>query len=337
MSYLDLKYANLLSADLQQFKHRGNNVFNFRCPYCGDSQKSKTKSRGYLFEHNGKLTYKCHNCGVSKPFHVFLKEINPILYKEYLLEKFGGNDEPKKVKVKKSLNMMELLSSDSILKKMTPLVALPESHEAVKYVSNRLIPKHQWKRIWFVDDINTITRLLPRYKEKKLDNTPKIVLPYINQNSELTHIQFRSIRNTGMRYITLQVVSGDSIPKIFGLDSCNTNKQYYVTEGPIDSLFLSNAIAMGGSDVSISDLPNTKNAVIVYDNEPRNKQIMKKLDKAIKSGCRVVIYDKVVDGLKDINDMVLHKFKDSHSIESYLQSRIFGGLRAQLEFAKYKK
>ena len=87
-NYVDLKYINILSARLEQFKQKGKNLFNFRCPYCGDSQKDKTKARGYLYAVKNDMFYKCHNCGIGTNMPNFIKDRDQKLYSEYFFEKF---------------------------------------------------------------------------------------------------------------------------------------------------------------------------------------------------------------------------------------------------------
>ena len=57
-SYIDLKFINEISGRLGQFKKKGDYLFNFRCPHCGDSKKSKTKARAYLYQVKNDLFYK---------------------------------------------------------------------------------------------------------------------------------------------------------------------------------------------------------------------------------------------------------------------------------------
>ena len=49
MSYIDLDYISKIQPRLQQFKKKRDYLFNFRCPVCGDSKKSNTKARAYLY------------------------------------------------------------------------------------------------------------------------------------------------------------------------------------------------------------------------------------------------------------------------------------------------
>jgi transcription elongation factor Elf1 len=88
MDFVDVKYINLISHRFQKFKKVKNNLYNFRCPICGDSQRSKSKARGYLYQEKNNTNFKCHNCGVSISFNNFLKQIDPNVYKQYTFEKF---------------------------------------------------------------------------------------------------------------------------------------------------------------------------------------------------------------------------------------------------------
>jgi len=88
MDFVDVKYINLISARFQKFKKIKNNLYNFRCPICGDSQKNKSKARGYLYQVKNNTNFKCHNCGVNISFNNFLKQIDPVVYKQYTFEKF---------------------------------------------------------------------------------------------------------------------------------------------------------------------------------------------------------------------------------------------------------
>ena len=103
MDIIDSKYIGLVSSRLQKFKRVKADLFNFRCPICGDSQKHKNKARGYFYQVKTNTNYKCHNCGASMSFNNFLKQIDSTLHKQYTMEKFkegftGRNfvvDEPK--------------------------------------------------------------------------------------------------------------------------------------------------------------------------------------------------------------------------------------------------
>ena len=87
-SYIDVKFVNLISPQLQQFKKKSDFLWNFRCPYCGDSQKSSTKARGFVYQKKNDLFYKCHNCGIGQSLGNLIKFLDPNMHKEYVLEKY---------------------------------------------------------------------------------------------------------------------------------------------------------------------------------------------------------------------------------------------------------
>ena len=87
-SFIDVKYINLLSAKLPKFKRKSDYLFNFRCPHCGDSKKSSTKARGFVYRKKNDMFFKCHNCGMGQSLGNLIKFLDPIMYKEYALERF---------------------------------------------------------------------------------------------------------------------------------------------------------------------------------------------------------------------------------------------------------
>ena len=88
MIFVDHKYIGLVSARLEKFAKRKENLYTFRCPYCGDSKRNKNRTRGYFYQRKSDYNFKCHNCGVSKSFTYFLKDIDQSLYDQYILERY---------------------------------------------------------------------------------------------------------------------------------------------------------------------------------------------------------------------------------------------------------
>ena len=85
MDYIDTRFINLVSSRLQKFKKVKPDLYNFRCPVCGDSQKHKNKARGYLYAVKNNTNFKCHNCGASLSLNNFLKEMDVTLHKQLSL------------------------------------------------------------------------------------------------------------------------------------------------------------------------------------------------------------------------------------------------------------
>jgi len=88
LNVVDSKYISLVSARLQKFSKKNRGLYTFRCPYCGDSQKYKNKTRGYLYPIKNDYNFKCHNCGVTRSLTNFLKDQDPIIYKQYIMERY---------------------------------------------------------------------------------------------------------------------------------------------------------------------------------------------------------------------------------------------------------
>ena len=123
----------------------------------------------------------------------------------------------------------------------------------------------------------------------------------------------------------------EEAPKVYGLDSINRKFPVYVVEGPFDSNFVSNSVALCGSDGDLECL-ETCDLIYVYDNEPRNKEIVSRIERCIRDDKRVVIWPNNIRE-KDINDMVLA----GHKVMDVLESNIYSGLKAQLQFNIWKR
>jgi transcription elongation factor Elf1 len=332
VSYLETKYIHMIGVGLDQFKQKSTNLFNFRCVFCNDSKKSKLKSRGYFYEKKGKMNYRCHNCGAGMSFQNFLKTHDPELYADFLVEKF---DNKYKKTPKISNDRLIQFQHQNILHGIPTLIELKANHPAVKYVESRGLPTTSLYDIYYVDNIQKLTRQLPKYIGAKFDSIPRIVLPFRNKNGLITHVQGRAIEDVdkSKRFITLELVQ-DQL-KIFGEDKINIYRTVFVVEGGIDSFFLHNALAMGGADVDLNYF-NKDTTIFIYDNEPKSKQIVKRMQKVINAGFRVCIWDNIVKDYNDINDM-MSLFKTSEELERYVLEHSYKGLEAQLKMVNFTK
>ena len=191
------------------------------------------------------------------------------------------------------------------------------------------------KDIWFVPHAQTLHLLSDKYTDRVLGNDPRIVLPFYDENGELVGVSGRAINNSPLRYLTMRF--RDDVPLIFNLNSVDRTKTIYVTEGPIDSLFLPNGIAVAGSDFKKIPEDIKDNAILVYDNEPRNKEIIKKMDEVIDLGYRVCIWnDKRITEYKDINDMIMSGLSESEVVDIINSNTVYG-LSAKMQLMEYKK
>ena len=329
---IDNYYANLVSARLERFKQVRNGVYTFRCPYCGDSQKHKNKTRGYFFTKKSGLVFKCHNCGVGRSFGTFLKENANDLHDEYVMERYkagltgkGRNVANPKFDFEKPV--FKTTANDTELQSIEQL---NNEHPAREYLLGRKIPEEYFSNLFYTDEFCTwVNTQKPTFKDVKKDH-PRIIIPFIDTDGTWFGFQGRSLDvHDKLRYITIML--DESKTKIFGLNRVDFNKTIYITEGPFDSLYIDNAIAMAGADVDW-ELLHDKEVVFVFDNERRNKEIIKRIEKVIDKGYEVVIWP---DNLreKDLNDM----FIAGHDVQSLVEFNTYSGLQAQIKLSEWKK
>lgn len=331
MLYTEIKYLNLISTQLPLFKRKKDNLWNFRCPICGDSERNKTKARGYMFEVKGNLVYKCHNCQVGLSFGKFLEMMDPQSYKQFKLEKFQESNTKKKPKfdmrkVKRVVSAKPEFKVD-LLKDLTPIEQLNNSHPAREYLANRKLPTES---LYYTENFKTWSNTVkPGAFESTAYDEPRIIIPFLDKDGELFGFQGRSLSSSGLRYITIML---RDVPKIFGLDRVDTSKRVYVVEGPFDSLLLDNAVAMAGADVAEHPELLGNDVVYIYDNEPRNRQITDRMSKHIKDGHSLVIFPRNVLE-KDLNDMLLA----GHDVKTVVESSCYRGLTLTLKFNDWRK
>lgn len=331
MIWLDKKYLNLISHKLERFAWKGDRLANMRCPLCGDSQKNKLKARGYAFELKGSLMYKCHNCSASMAIPAFIKMIDENAYREYMMEKFGAANTvvttPPKMTMKTPVfrARIDLPTIDS----------LENEHYARQYIANRRIPKEFWSNLYYAEDFRGfIDELVPTHG-KELKKDARIVIPFHDTQKKLVAVQGRALAaDNKIRYITIKV--DEEAPKIYGLDRLDVSKTTYVVEGPIDSMFLPNAIAIAGANlIQVREYVNDNTAVFISDNEPRNKDVVRQIDQNIEAGLRVCIWPSTMN-CKDINDLVLSG-KNSQQIVKMIDENVFSGVKAKFMLNQWKK
>lgn len=350
--YLDLKYLNFISCKLDGFTPKRDNVFTCRCPFCGDSQKDLKKKRGYIYSLNNSLRYFCHNCAANHSFYIFIELIDPFLFDQYRVElfkeKYGTTYiqkqkpeevfEPPKIDIAKQLK--ERKSLESIFYSIcTPISDLPPDNPAVKYFNERKIPKIQSSRVFYIDDTLKLKKLDPNLDIKFGEE--RLVLPFFDKNNKLLGLTCRSLnKKSKLRYMMVNLTDAT---QVFGLDKINPSKTIYAVEGPIDSLFLPNSIAVSGTafgkiDSILKELNIAPDQVVlVIDNQPRNKEVTAIQSKLIDMGYTVVVWD-IDDSLgKDINDLIIKSnfsIKEVHQIIKRCTTR---GLEARMKFNQWKK
>tara|TARA_R100001082_G_C4363898_1_gene160808 strand:+ start:2105 stop:3109 length:1005 start_codon:yes stop_codon:yes gene_type:complete len=332
---------------LERFSWKKSNLANCRCPICGDSQKNKSKARGFFYQKSNSYFYKCHNCSYGCNLYNFLKQVSSQLAKEYSLERWKSGEDKNKTPQKEK-NMFGLLGKkpefkkkDKALDSLQCLTSLPDDHVVVKFANMRIIPKQHWKYLYFSEDFGNLMRefdpTVPCVGKEE-----RLVIPFFNKNGDVVAIQGRSLnfrdesnaRKTA-KYITVK--ADKSIERLwYGMWRTKPEKRIYVVEGPIDSMFLQNSVAMVGAG-ALEKIPNRfkdSPMTFILDNEPRNLQICKYNQKLIDMGKDVCIWPENIQE-KDINDLAYRL--STRKIQKMIDENTVRGLEANLKLKAWRK
>ena len=338
---IDSKFVRLLSSRLRNFKQKKDYLWNFSCPFCGDSKKNLSKARGYVFAKGNNLFYSCHNCGEGTNVANLIKQVDPSLFQEYTLERYKeGKSNTSNFKAT-TLNIppprFDKLEKQKTFEYAEWCDKLESGHFCLTYLQKRQIPQEYYSKLLFTSKYKQfIDALIPNHGKQLIDDA-RLIIPFYDAYNNLIAVSGRALENSDktLRYITIRTVDNDN-KLVYGMDKIDLNKPVKIVEGPIDSLFLSNCIASSDANLSLTAkniLANNK--VLIFDNEPRNKEIVKMMQDAIKSGHDVVIWPNNIK-VKDINEMVMSGISNDE-IEKIISNNTFTGLRAQMSFVNWKK
>ena len=321
MDLVDSKFIGIISPRLQKFKKVKNNLYNFRCPICGDSQKNKSKTRGYLYNIKSYMNFRCHNCGASMTFSNFLKVMDPVVHKQYVFERFKDSNTGRGTVVEEP----KFNFTAPEFKTKIDLPKASENPDAKKYLVDRNLDPDKF---YYADKFKEFTNSLKHTFDDIKYEESRIIIPLF-YNKKLVGFQGRALGPSPVKYLTTMLY--DNAPKLYGLDEIDDEKPIYIVEGPFDSCFLENSVAMCGSDVDIGSF-GWSSYIWVYDNEPRNREIVNRISNTIDTGAKVVIWPSDITH-KDINDMSL----GGHNVQKLVQSNVYSGLKAKLQFNTWKR
>jgi len=333
-SYIDIKFLNLLSTRLEKFKRKSDYLYNFRCPHCGDSKKSSSKARGFVYRKKSDMFFKCHNCGMGQTLGNLIKFLDPTMHKEYVFERFkdGKVQEDKaEFDFTPSKTLKKFNHYDIALRNLRRFDELVTTHPAKQFLYKRLIPKEHWDKFYFCSKFYDWTNsIVPNKFPSLRDDHPRVVIPFFDRTGNFFAFQGRAFGKEQPKYITIKF--DETKQKIYGLDRLDLNKPVKITEGPIDSLFLSNAVALAGADANIKI--NHEQCTMIFDNEPRNKEIINRMTKAVDKNFNLVVWPKSLK-YKDINDMIIAG-KTSAEIATIISNNTHSGLTALQHINNWK-
>jgi len=328
--WIDRKYAGIVSNRLDRFQVKSNQPYtaNFRCPICGDSKTNKWKARGYLFSKKGGIFYKCHNCSFSANLGNFLKQVDPTLHKQYVFERFAEGKQSNNNVTAFTFEQPKFKPKNILDDLFVPVRGTP----AEDYLRARQIPEDKWSSLYYVEDSQTLEELSDKYKGRVLGSDPRIAVPFYNDDDQLVAVNCRAINDSKLRYITVRI--DDNAPLIYNINKIDRAKTVYVTEGPFDSMFLDNSVAVGSSDLNaVSKVLDRNNVVLVFDNQPRNKQLIDVMSSAANDQYKVVVWPSSIRQ-KDINEMVLNGVDN---VKEIIDNNTLHGLALSVRINQWKK
>ena len=338
-----LEYASRLGLELKNFSTVNPHSFIFSHDCEDFDTPRKAKKRANFFVKENSLIMHCYHCGVSAGFDNFLKGKNPALYKDYLMALYSGQRKPKPST--KSADHLAALQAEikPIVVPTKPLTddlifvsTLPETHPIRRYTASRCIPDEYLSRIAFVrnfhqyfsdHDLKQDAARKARYKDLK--PTPRLVIPYYDQDDKVYMVTCRAFGAELPKYVYVYDEARRDTPAIYGLWRTDTTKDFFVTEGQFDSMFIDNCVAVGGSNFAKNPwlLDRIDQAIIIPDADWKtNKHVKKSLEAAVRSGFRIAPLPAGAG--KDANDIIKSGQMTAEALNKYLASNVMHGLRA---------
>lgn len=346
--WIEEKYIHLLQPRLEKFERKAPGYYNFRCPLCGDSKKNKRIKRGYLklLDETG-YYYSCFNdaCSIRKmSFDSFLmrydKHLHESFRRECLVERYEKprrrvRDKKERVAMARPTSYYDIKSTP--LGTLQKISSLPLNHAARREIERRMIPSTLHWKIFYCEDFSKwVNSFMPEEGGKPKMNPEikedRIVIPLLDESKEFFGCQGRSLDPTNkIRYIS--IITDKSRPKLYGLDVCDITKEFFVLEGPFDSMFVDNSVALLGSSQGFAW---NGNEVFIFDNQPRHHDILKIYQGKIANGHKIMIWPDWIES-KDVNDAIISGEVPHVDLMKIIRENVFQGPHAQLRFNDWKK
>jgi len=338
MDQLELKYINLVGGRLRNFVQKSPTLYNFSCPICGDSKTKQRRARGYIYEKDGKLLFHCHNCSITMSVPKLIKELDPQLYEQFRLEQLKSERRMETTVLERATFEKPKFHEFKGLDNIRKVSQLPTGHPVKQFVDDRKIPTtYHWKLYaapQFMTWVNEYA-IPGKFDLKALRHDgPRLVIPFLDKNKKCFAFQGRAVTSDGAKYITISLNKNEQI--LYGRDTVDTNRTIYVMEGPFDSMFIPNSVAVGSSNLLAASkvLPKDK-LVLVFDNEPRNKEIVQVMGTAIEHGFKVTIFPDTFT-YKDINEAIIAGMQPS-DIKKVIDDYTYKGLAALLALKNWER
>lgn len=341
--HIDIQWMNKISVGLQRFKKVKTNVWTCRCPVCGDSKKSTKLTRFFFYIKKQQMNVRCHNCGYSHSFFMFMKEQYSSQFDDYkretLFDTFTQQAATTRAPLETRLPTLTLVEAETVSsgivlgqfeKMSTNVMDLPVTHPARQFLEGRAFTEHEMSRLYYTDDFKSVAAAMnPEAGQNLMAKEPRILIPFVNTDGVVEMLQGRALKESKMKYISIK--AHDEVDKLYGLYEMDPTMTSYCVEGPFDSLFVDNCIA-----TCDANLIRSKADVLIFDNQCRNREVCRYMEQAIEEGHSLVVWPFSPAKKVDINDMI----KDGvtrKQLMSVIEQSTFKGLTAKMKFMQWKR
>jgi len=284
-------------------QRRGINVHNAECPICGEGRSAGKKKR--LFYYPDEHYLYCFNCTQSWSDVDWVSKVTHKTYREIYQETEDGYAEDL---------MKRFETTEEVVTKETPIlppdcVDITDDEQVDFYASDPFKYQVLQKAISVCKDrrlytaINRSKSYFVSFEDYSHKN--RLIIPFYDRAGKIASYQSRLLFETA-----------DYVPKyltklgnktLFGEDKVSADIPYlFIFEGPIDAMFVKNAVALGGTSVTDEQQGFINNClgyekVFVYDNDKGNDEMKKRIEKTIKAGERVFVWPPECSKYKDVN------------------------------------
>jgi hypothetical protein len=261
----------------------------------------------------------------------FIKYVDPRLHSEYILERYKGST-PATPKPEFDIVKKTVFKEVNIIEELTSIADLSDKHPAKKYVVKRKIPEKFFDILLYTPEfMSLVNSVKPNTFTNTKGEHPRLIIPFYDTTGNLFAFQGRAFGSEQPKYLTIKL--DETKEKIFGLERINFQKHIYITEGPLDSLFIDNCLAAAGADLILKVKPSE--VTYIFDNEPRNKEIVKRMYKMIEKNYNIFIWPDDIQS-KDVNDLILNN-KTIPEIQTIISNNTHTSLSALTKLNTWKK
>lgn len=315
---------------------KSTNTYTGGCPICREGKSWGRKSRLYYIPNDSKLC--CHNCGwYGTPIN-WVMEVEQLTYKEVAAQiKECDYEYGLPVETIEKAQTTELPRDSINLFDRTQLTYYKDN-DSVKRAVDVIVDRKLNKA---VNRPRTLYTSLTDVVHKN-----RLIIPFYNQSNECIFYQSRKLfeSDTKPKYLS-KMNSEKSLFNYNNVSSSTDN--VFITEGPIDSFFIEDSVAVAGiqerSKESLTPVQAQQlerlflvQTVWVLDSQWLDQTSLIKTETLLKNNQCVFIWPRNIgEKFKDINEMCVY-FDIDRIGKKYILENTYCGLKGIVKLKQIK-